>query len=56
MAKKKPPVPARKLLVPRAGPPTNIRPGGPHADDAGKKRDADIRKALRNLDLDADAL
>jgi hypothetical protein len=43
-------------LVPRAGPPTNLRPGGPHAGDAGKSREIAIRTALRILDVDDDAL
>jgi hypothetical protein len=34
----------------------NLRPGGPHADGAEKKRDETIRAALRRLDVEDDAL
>jgi len=54
--KKKSKAPRRRVLVPRAGPATNLRPGGPHADDAEKKRELVIRAALRRLDVEDDAL
>lgn len=48
--------PAAPPPLPRAGPPTNIRPAGPHEAAAQKKRDDAIREALRRLDVDDDAL
>jgi hypothetical protein len=47
---------APPALVPRSGPPTNLRPGGPHADTVENKREAAIRAALRRGDVDDEVL
>jgi hypothetical protein len=41
------------LLVPRAGPPTNLRPGGFHKDRRRERR-AEIKSELRQIDVDQD--
>jgi hypothetical protein len=46
-AKKKKPV--ANVVVPRAGPPTNIRPGGFHADRRREKR-VEIKAELRRIE------
>jgi hypothetical protein len=56
MPKKKRSLPKIAPVVPRLGPPTNVRPGGPHDDHAEKKRETAIRDALRRGDADDDAL
>jgi len=45
---------AAKVIVPRAGPPTNIRPGGFHADQRLEKR-AEIKAELRQIDIEPDS-
>jgi hypothetical protein len=46
-ARKKKPV--EKLVMPRAGPPTNLRPGGFHKDARLEDR-SEIKAELRKLD------
>jgi hypothetical protein len=37
----------RARIVPRLGPPTNLRPGGAHKNRAKKSRSEDRRRAMR---------
>jgi hypothetical protein len=43
--------PVEKLVMPRAGPPTNLRPGGFHKDARLEDR-SEIKAELRKLDAD----
>jgi hypothetical protein len=49
MAKKSKKKAVAKVIVPRAGPPTNLRPGGFHADQRLEKR-AEIKAELRKIE------
>ncbi len=50
------PAPEPAVLVPRAGPPTNVRPAGPHEATAEKKHAEAVRRALQRLDIDNERL
>jgi hypothetical protein len=46
--------PAKTPVMPRAGPPTNLRPGGFHADQRLEKR-AEIKAELRQIEIEPDS-